>query len=65
MRVAELAGKDHCEILFVWSPKIKTQFFKFIVFTSLRRTLFYIGSRHNCHMAARYCEENKQKIKNK
>lgn len=57
MNAAELAGLDRSEILFVWCPKIKTQFFKF---TPLRSTLLYIGCLHNCHMPARYCEDNSE-----
>ncbi len=63
MNVAEFAGLDHGEILFVWSPKIKTQIFKFIVFPPLRSALLYIGL-HNGQMPARYCEENSN-MKNK
>lgn len=57
---ADFSGWDHGELLFVWSYKIKTQIFKFILFSPHGSALFYIGSVHNFHMAARYCENNGQ-----
>lgn len=42
----------------VWSPKVKGQLYKFIVFTPLRIALLCIGCLHNCLMPAR-CWENR------
>lgn len=60
MNATEFVGWDRSELLFVWSPKIKTQIFKFIVFTPLRNTLLYISCLHNCQIPARYCEDKSE-----
>lgn len=57
MNVAEIAGKGRDEILFICFPEIKTEIFKFIVFSPLRSTLLYISCRRNWQTPARYFQD--------